>query len=118
LVDKSHYEERGLWLAHSGFAVAIPKEAKDTYPTLESPRAFIEIRGRTHFGICDENNPAGAHPDPAKPKLDQEASVSAIALWAALWLRANLENDHVARQWLYRIGGSIDGVVKVLAEGK
>jgi predicted dienelactone hydrolase len=93
--------------------VALPKKADLTYPSLETPRALITIKGANHYAICDENNPAGAKPDPSAPTLEQDVATEAVARWTGLWLRAQLQGDPLAREWIYQIGGSPDGVVQV-----
>ncbi len=93
--------------------VAVPAEADLTYPTLEFPRALITIEGANHFAICDEDNPVGANPDPNAPTLDQDLATAYVARWTGLWLRMQLKDDPLARQWIDRIGGSLDGVVQV-----
>jgi hypothetical protein len=71
------------------------------------------IEGANHYGICDENNPPGAIPDPTPPTLEQEEAVARVARWTGFWLRARLRNDPIAKVWLYIFGGSLDGVVTV-----
>lgn len=73
--------------------------AELTYPTLEQPRALIEIEGANHYGICDENNPPGAQPDPVDPTL-KAVAVQRVGKWTALWLRAQLLGDPKAEKQL------------------
>jgi dienelactone hydrolase len=96
--------------------VATLQEAEETFPTLESPRALISVEGANHYGICDENNPAGAVADESLPELDQDEAVDYIATWTGLWLREQLTRDLIARFWIERVSGSLDGVVQVLVE--
>jgi hypothetical protein len=77
--------------------VAAPPKTAPTYGVLESPRAAIEIEGANHYGICDENNPAGARPDPNVPTLSQKEAADATAKWIGLWLRDQLLDDHPGR---------------------
>jgi hypothetical protein len=72
--------------------------AELTYPTLEHPRALIEIEGANHYGICDKNNPPGAQPDPSDPTLEQKKAVRLVGKWTALWLRAQLLGDPQAEE--------------------
>jgi dienelactone hydrolase len=72
--------------------------AELTYPTLEHPRALIVIEGANHYGICDENNPPGAIPDPTPPTLEQKKAVKRVAKWTALWLQAQLLGDQKAEK--------------------
>ncbi len=77
--------------------VAAPRKTAPTYGVLESPRAAIEIEGANHYGICDENNPAGAGPDPNVPTLSQAEAAHTTARWIGLWLRDQLQDDHPGR---------------------
>ncbi|MBK1643551.1 hypothetical protein CKO25_02525 [Thiocapsa imhoffii] len=93
--------------------VSTPDKADATYPTLESPRARIDIEGANHFGITDQNDPPGAWPDPLQPTLPQPVANHYVAQWIGYWLRFHLRNDPWAEIWLYRIGGSFAGIVEV-----
>lgn len=103
------------------------QKAELTYPTLEDPRGLITIDGANHYGICDMNNPPASPafpflPAPTsedanhQPILSQNESVTRVALWTGLWLRAQLKNDPVARWWIYQAQGSPDEVVDVCTE--
>ncbi len=96
--------------------IATLEDAEATYLTLEPPQALITIEGANHYGMCRENNPLGATPDPVEPTLSQRKANFHIARWIGFWLRANLREDPWAEVWLYEIGGSFDGVVDVLAD--
>lgn len=80
--------------------IAPPVEALVTYRSLERPRALITIRGATHYGITDVEDPEGAIPDPADPTISQDRSVTLVARWSGIWLRAGLRNDPVAKALL------------------
>jgi hypothetical protein len=71
------------------------------------------IDGANHYGITDVNNPPGAIPDPNEPTLKQERAAAYVARWAGFWLRAQLKNDRAANNWLYKIGGTQNGVITV-----
>lgn len=96
--------------------VSTPDRADLTYPTLESPRARIDIIGANHFGITDRNDPPGARPDPLAPTLFQPVANYHIARWIGYWLRFHLRDDPWAAFWLYSVGGSFDGVVDVTTD--
>lgn len=96
--------------------VSAPADATATYPTLEHPRALIGIAGANHYGICDENNPPGSRPDSSVPTLGQEKSVGHISRWIGYWLHAQLSDSPAARTMIYRVGRSLDGVVRVEAD--
>jgi hypothetical protein len=48
--------------------------------------------------------------------LDQDLATAYVARWTGLWLRMQLKDDPLARQWIDRIGGSFDGVVQVFTD--
>lgn len=110
-------------LSTSGVAVALvqglldgiapAQEAESTYPTLETPRALIEIDEANHYAICDSNNPEHATEDPVESPLPQTLANLTVGRWIGLWLRAELLDDPWARLWIERIGGSMDGRVNV-----
>ena len=85
-------------------------------PELEAPKALIEIEGANHYGINDVNNPAGATPNPSPSLISQAEALDRIATWSALFLRAELWSDPIARFYVYKSGGSIDGTVTVTSE--
>jgi dienelactone hydrolase len=96
--------------------ISTPDEADATYPTLESPRARIDIEGANHYGITDQNDPPGAGPDPLQPTLPQSVANYYVAQWIGHWLRFHLRNDPWAEFWLYAIGGSYNGIVEVTTD--
>ena len=95
---------------------ALPARATATYPELEAPKALIEIEGANHYGINDVNNPPGATPDPSPSLISQAEALDRIATWSALFLRAELWSDPIARFYVYKSGGTIDGTVTVTSE--
>jgi len=95
---------------------ALPARATATYPELEAPKALIEIEGANHYGINDVNNPPGATPDPSPSLISQTEALDRIATWSALFLRAEICSDPIARFYVYSSGGSIDGTVTVTSE--
>ena len=95
---------------------ALPARATATYPELEEPKALIEIEGANHYGINDVNNPPGATPDPSPSLISQTEALDRIATWSALFLRAELWSDPIARFYVYKSGGSIDGTVTVTSK--
>ena len=62
------------------------------------------------------NNPPGATPDPSPSLISQAEALDRIATWSALFLRAELWSDPIARFYVYKSGGSIDGTVTVTSE--
>ncbi|WP_295448812.1 hypothetical protein [uncultured Thiodictyon sp.] len=96
--------------------VALPEKAAPAYAALERPRALIEIAGANHYGICDENNPPGARPDPGAPTLTQVQANAAVDDWIGRWLRAALRHDERAQRAIQGVSASPDGVVKVVSD--
>ncbi|MEX1362452.1 MAG: alpha/beta hydrolase [Nannocystaceae bacterium] len=96
--------------------VAPPAEAETTYQILETPRALIDFEGLNHFGITNDNLVPGAQPDPSPQTVDQQEGIERLALWTALWLRAELRGGPLAQLWLFEIGGSLDGTVTVTSD--
>lgn len=88
--------------------LATPDNAALTYPTLEQPRALITLNGANHYGICKDNNPTGAAADPKASTLDQSEANSLSAKWTALWLRAQLKKDALAKFKIYGLIPSDD----------
>lgn len=107
----------------SGVAVALIQGTKDgiaplqnaqrTYPTLEQARALITLNGANHYGICKDNNPIGATLDPNWPTLAQSEAIAVSAKWTALWLRAQLKSDALAKFKIYGLAASDDDEVAV-----
>ncbi len=79
---------------------SLPALGELTYAELEAPKAFIEIEGANHFGITDTNAPAGAIPDSSAASISQTDAVERIATWSAIFLRATVNHDLVARAYL------------------
>jgi dienelactone hydrolase len=90
---------------------AHPADTAATYPELATPRAFITFEGANHYGITDDNNPAGAQPDPSAQTLPQDLSIAETALFSGLFLRAHVQGDWLAAAILDNIGSSVPGVV-------
>jgi dienelactone hydrolase len=68
-------------------SAATPLEVQQTLMTIDTPHALISITGANHYGLCDENNPFGALPDPTEPTRRQAESIFEIAGWIAHWLQ-------------------------------
>lgn len=95
--------------------IAATEKAQRSYKALEPPRALIAIEGANHFGICNQNRPAGSRGDPLEPTLPQTRANRAIARLSALWLRAELLDDADALGALERLGSNPEGVVQLIA---
>lgn len=96
--------------------VATPDEGIATYELItDPPKAFITVDGANHFGITNVNNPPGARPDESAPTISQAESISAIADWTGLFLRAHLWNDQAAFDYIYDSGDAQDDRVEVIS---
>lgn len=89
---------------------ALPADGVLTFAQLEAPKAYITFEGANHYGITNANDPAGAAPDPTAPTLDQDTAIVETALFAGLFLRANVLKDPAAAWVLDHIGSSLGGV--------
>lgn len=97
--------------------VATPDEAQGTYELIQDPpKALITVDGANHFGITDVNNPAGARPDPSSPTLEQDEGIEAISRWSALFLRAHVQNDAGAYDYVYNTGDALDENVSAIGQ--
>ena len=92
-------------------------ESNDTYGLLTPSPTLITINRANHYGICSQNNPLGATPDPTtdptKPLLDQSVAISRIAQWASLWFRAQLKGDSMAKFHIYQLIRTDDDDVQI-----
>ena len=81
--------------------VSTPDEGIATYERIaDAPKVFVTVEGANHYGITNDNNPAGSQPDESAPTISSEASISAIADWTGLFLRAHLWNDQAAFDYI------------------
>lgn len=94
-------------------SLSTPAESAATYPLLAPLRALITIHGANHYGICKDNNPTGANPDPNAPTLSQSDAIALSAKWTALWLRAQLKSDAMAKFKFYGLVSSDDDEVGI-----
>lgn len=79
-------------------------------------RALVTLEGANHYGITNVNNPPPAAPDANAPTLDQATAVSEVALWSAMWLKAQL-GDAAAQTFVYSTGDPGDPNVTVQTAG-
>ncbi len=96
---------------------SVPENAQQTYDeVLDGTRALITIDGANHFGLTDDNVIPGAIPDPIPQELSQRDSIRKTAAWTGRALRAFVKNERLAKWWIFRSGGSLDGSVTVQSE--
>jgi predicted dienelactone hydrolase len=86
-------------------SMATPEDGRRTYDEIvHPPRAYAEIDGANHYGICNVNNPTGAEPDETAPALAQPVSIETAARLGALFLRAHVLGDAEARAFIHEGG--------------
>lgn len=96
--------------------VSTPDEGIATYEQIaDAPKVLVTVDGANHYGITNDNNPTGSQPDESAPTVSQAESISAIADWTGLFLRAHLWNDQAAFDYIYDMGDAQDDRVEVLA---
>ena len=80
----------------------------NTYDTLESPKALIEVAGADHFGLNDINEPPGSNTDreDRAQKIPQAITVTQFGEWAGTFYRAHIYNDAQAWRMIYESGGN------------
>lgn len=96
---------------------ATPTETQTTFDlSVGAKRALVSIDGANHYGLTNENNPAGAVPDANAPTLSQADSIAKAALWSGQWLKAQL-GDPVAQAFIAGGGEAADPTVSVQRAG-
>jgi dienelactone hydrolase len=89
---------------------AHPADGVTTFLTLATPKAYITFAGANHYGITNDNDPAGAIPDPNAPTISQRQSIEETSFFAGLFLRAHVQHDEGAAWLLTHAGGAFPGV--------
>ena len=90
--------------------VISPKKVEETYNQIqESPKVLVNVLGANHYGITNEDNKR----DQTRPTLPQEVATETIARWSALFLRAHVQGDAGAFDYVYRTGEQRDENVTV-----
>lgn len=79
-------------------------------------RALVTLDGANHYGITNIDNPPPAAPDANAPTLAQATAVSEVALWSAMWIKAQL-GDAAANTFVYSTGDAADPNVTVQTAG-
>lgn len=97
--------------------VALPEEGLATYAALqEPPIAYVLLDGANHYGVCDENNPAGPAPDASEPTIAQADATRTIGAWMGLFMRAEVLEDAAAGEVVYNTGDAADPNVMVMTK--
>ncbi len=90
-------------------SMATPTDGRNTYDKIQDPpRAYVEVSGANHYGVCNVNNPPGAEADDVAPFLAQAVAIETIARWSALFLRAHLLGDEDAWRAVHVCGDALD----------
>jgi predicted dienelactone hydrolase len=79
-------------------------------------RALVTLHGANHYGITNIDNPPPAAPDLTAPTLAQATAVSEVALWSAMWIKAQL-GDPTALAFVTTTGDAGDPYVTVQQAG-
>lgn len=88
-------------------------EVAGTYDQIQDPpNVLVTVLGANHYGITNEDNPFR---DPMEPVLPQEVATETIARWSALFLRAHVQDDAGAFDYVYNTGDNLDENVTVVS---
>ncbi|MGL5873281.1 MAG: alpha/beta hydrolase family protein [Xenococcaceae cyanobacterium] len=81
-------------------------EVEATYNQIQdSPKTLITVEGANHYGITNQDNLVR---DTNRPTLDQTTATETIARWSGLFLRAHLQGDTGALDYIYNTGDALD----------
>lgn len=98
-------------------AKATPADGQATFDKIASPpKAYVVLAGANHYGITNQNNPAGADADSGTSVLDQGVGNETVGRWAGLFLRAYVLGDAAAQQYVHQDGDLADGNVSVQSQ--
>jgi dienelactone hydrolase len=93
--------------------VAELAEVQETYDQIQDPpKALVTVLGANHYGITNDDS----FRDPTRPTLPQELATETIARWSALFLRAHVQGDGEAFDYIYNSGEAQDENVTVVSE--
>lgn len=96
---------------------ALPADTQSSYNLMTgAKRALVTLSGANHYGITNVNNPAGAAADANVPTLAQATATSEVALWSAMWIKAQL-GDTAAQTFVNTTGDPGDANVTVQKAG-
>ncbi len=85
-----------------------------TYEQIQNPpKILITVEGANHYGITNEDNLIR---EPIRPTLEQAVATETIGRWSGLFLRAHLEEDQEAFEYVYQTGDDLDDNVMVINE--
>lgn len=91
--------------------VATLDEVEGTFEQIQDhPKVLVTVLGANHYGITNEDNVIR---DPIRPTIPQEEATETIARWSALFLRAHIQEDAGAFDYVYNGGALLDPNVVV-----
>lgn len=97
--------------------IATPEEGQTTYDLIaDSPKALITVSGANHYGITNDNNPAGAVADRNPPELEHQQGIETIARWSGLFLRAYVWHDADAKTYVEQALAAPNAAVHVISQ--
>jgi hypothetical protein len=106
-------------------SIALPLNALGTYENIQDPpKSLIAVEAANHYGITNINNPTNPPGSPIPPpredanlpNIEQSVAIETIARWSALFLRANIQEDRGALNYIYQIGDAQDDNVTVIRQ--
>lgn len=101
-------------IAGSLDGVSTLDETEATYNQIQNPpKVLITVEGANHYGITNEDN---LEREPIRPTLEQAVATETIGRWSGLFLRAHLEEDQEAFEYVYQTGDNLDDNVIVINE--
>ena len=90
------------------------QDIEATYEQIQNPpKILITVEGANHYGITNEDNLIR---EPIRPTLEQAVATETIGRWSGLFLRAHLEEDQEAFEYVYQTGDDLDDNVIVINE--
>lgn len=90
--------------------VSLPSNTQKTYDQIQDPpKVLVNLLGANHYGITNEDSER----DEIRPILPQEIATETIARWSALFLRAHVQGDADAFDYIYNTGDERDKNVVV-----
>jgi len=95
LIELDPPAQNVLLLQGSNDSIAPPDEATQTYPSLATSRALVEIKGADHYAACVDGvlpPPVAEDPttDDPDPPLPQAEANQRVAFWLASWFKSRL----------------------------
>jgi hypothetical protein len=106
-------------------SIALPSNALGTYENIQdSPKSLIAVEEANHYGITNINNPTNPADSPIpppredenSPNIEQSVAIETIARWSALFLRAHVQKDRGAFNYIYQTGDTQDDNVTVIRQ--